>query len=617
MSAEIHPVIPLLVAAVAAPLAGRWGGRLLALIGPALALALVIFLPEDAHQSLSVIGHDWVLLEMTRIGRLFAFAFALYGVVCGLYAWTEDRPAGRFWSLVLVTGGVGVTLAGDWLSLYLFWESLAIASVFLIWQGRDPDSQGAGLRYVVFHIIGGVCLLGGVLWQVHTGSPMIQQLNLADGMGPWLILVGMVVNAAVVPLHAWLPDAYPRATIFGTVFLAAFTTKAAVYTLARTFPGEELLMWAGAVMTVYGVYYALLENHIRRLLGYHIVSQVGYMVCGVGIGSAIAIDGSSAHAFCHIFYKGLLMMSAGAVFHVTGRQKLSELGQLAGAMKWTFLMMMIGAFSIAGVPLFNGFVSKSMVTAAAGQDKQGLVYLLLYLASMGTFLSIALKLAWFTFFGVDHNAKVQRPLPRSMGLAMGLVAAICIFTGLPGGYQVLYRHLPTPVVAHADSHAHGDDHHAAQAGHASADDEHAAEHAAGEVHGHATDQVAQASVSYAPYTAEHLLDALQLLIGTALGFWLFRSVLVGKPAISLDVDYLYRRPLYLAVSSGGALLQRSFNAAEQAIRMATAYAIRCIFGTTGSAGSLSLGFRVALIMLVLACLWYAGWLLHSASAMSN
>jgi formate hydrogenlyase subunit 3/multisubunit Na+/H+ antiporter MnhD subunit len=553
---------------------------------------------------------------MTRIGRLFAFAFALYGVVCALYAWTQDRPAGRFWSLILVIGGVGVTLVGDWLSLYLFWESLAIASVFLIWQGRDPDSQGAGLRYVIFHVIGGVCLLGGVLWQIQIGQPMIQPLNLADGLGAWLILIGMAVNAAVVPLHAWLPDAYPRASIFGTVFLAAFTTKAAVYTLARTFPGEEILMWAGTIMAVYGVYYALLENHIRRLLGYHIVSQVGYMVCGVGIGTAIAIDGSSAHAFCHIFYKGLLMMSAGAVLHVTGRQRLSELGQLAGSMKWTFLMMMIGAFSIAGVPLFNGFVSKSMVTAAAGEDKQGLVYLLLYLASMGTFLSIALKLAWFTFFGVDHGAKVERPLPWSMGLAMGLVAAVCLFTGLPGGYHLLYRNLPTPVIAQADPHAHGHDdsqshdkHDSAHRDTAHTDTAHHAELAPAN---HATSSAGQVSVYYRPYTAEHLLQTLQLLVGTTLGFWLLRRALVGKPMVSLDVDRLYRRPLGLAVATGSVVFERSFGMAEQAVQ-ATARAVSRIPERIAAVVCLPMGYRVALIVGALVFLWCISWILRPAN----
>jgi multicomponent Na+:H+ antiporter subunit D len=244
-----------------------------------------------------------------------------------------------------------------------------------------------------------------------------------DQLSAWLILAGMVTNAAVPPLHAWLSDAYPRASVFGTVFLAAFTTKAAVYALARAFPGVELLVWAGTIMALFGVVYAVLENDIRRLLAYHIISQVGYMVAGVGLGTALALNGTAAHAFSHIFYKGLLMMSAGAVIYATGRGKLTELGQLAGPLRWTLILMMIGAFSISGVPFFNGFVSKSMVVSAAAYADRAPIELLLLVASMGTFLHTGLKLPWFTFFGKDQGARVLRPVPVSMYVAMGLAAS--------------------------------------------------------------------------------------------------------------------------------------------------------------------------------------------------
>ncbi len=589
MSVELHPVIPLVAAAALMPIAGGVGRLVLAVAGPLVALVALVVLPPDARWSIDVLGQELVLLEVTRIGRLFAFAFTAYGAVSALYAWTQRGLGGRFWSMMLVIGGTGVTLVGDWLSLMLFWEMLAIGSAFLVWRGRDPQSQAAGFRYIMFHVAGGISLLGGVLWQVQAGAPLIEPLRLADGLGPWLILIGMAVNAAVVPLHAWLPDAYPRASIFGTVFLAAFTTKSAVYTLARTFPGEELLMWAGAFMTVYGVYFALLENNIRRLLGYHIVSQVGYMVCGVGIGTALAIDGSAAHAFCHIFYKGLLLMSAGAVIHATGRQKLSELGRLAGPLKWTCGFMMIGAFSIAGVPLFNGFVSKSLVTAAAGESKQGTVYLLLYIASMGTFLSIALKLAWFTFLGVDHGAQVERPVPRGMIAGMAIVAAICIFTGLPGGYQVLYDHLPTPIDGSAAAAAH-------ESGHAHA---HAAIPAVADHAPHDPD-----AVTYRPYTAYHLFDALQLLLGTTLGFWLLRSRLVGKPTITLDVDRLYRGPSLAVTGAVGAVLQGLGRRVESVTNGAIAVVWAGMTSYRDMRQHVALAHQIAVILFVIAVLGY-------------
>ncbi len=593
MSFELHPVIPLLIAAALMPIAGVMGRRILAMIGPLVALAAVIMLPADAHWTIQVLGQELVLLEVTRIGRLFAFAFTVYGFAAALYAWPQRGRGSWFWSMMLGIGGTGVTLVGDWLSLLLFWEMLAVASAFLVWRGRDPQSQAAGFRYIMFHVAGGMCLLGGAMFQIQSGSTLIGPLHLSDGLGPWLMLIGMAVNAGVVPLHVWLPDAYPRATIYGTVFLAAFTTKSAVYILTRTFPGEVVLIWAGAFMSVYGVYFALLENNLRRLLSYHIISQVGYMVCGVGIGTALAIDGSSAHAFGNIFYKGLLMMGAGAVIYATGKQKLSELGRLAGPLKWTFLLMMIGVFSIAGVPLFNGFVSKSLVTAAAGESKQGTVYLLLYIASMGTFLSIALKLAWFTFFGVDHGAKVERPVPKGMSAAMAIVAAICIFTGLPGGYQIFYDHLPTPIDGSATAHHEAP---SPDAAHDLAHDD------AGQHHPSAAADAA--TVSYHPYSAYNLFDTLQLLLGTALAFWLLRSRLVGKPLITLDVDRLYRLPTAAVTDGLGTALQ----GVGRRVETVTNTAIHTVWTGMTSYRDMrqhvALAHQIAVILFVIAVLGY-------------
>lgn len=620
MSASFHPALPLVLAFVAMPWVGMWGRRLLAVLAPAVALWWVIALNDNARLVVEVIGYDWVALQMTPLSRLFAIAFALYGLLCGIYAWTQTESPGKAWSMLLVTGGVGVTLAGDWLTLYLFWEMLAVASAFLVWLGRDPDSQGAGFRYIIFHIIGGMCLLGGALYLVSTGHAQVGPVPL-DSLGAWLLLVGMTVNAAVVPLHAWLPDAYPRATVYGTVFLAAFTTKSAVYTLARGFAGVDLLMWAGAIMAMYGVYFALLENNIKRLLSYHIVSQVGYMVCGVGIGTALAIDGAAGHAFCHIFYKGLLLMSAGAVVYATGRSKLSDLGQLAGPMKWTLVAMTIGAFSISGVPLFNGFVSKALTISAAAKTGQGTVELLLLFASMGTFLSITMKLIYFTFLGDDHGARVGRPVPRSMIVSMAAVAVICIFTGVPGGYQVLYANLPFPATAPAPAHDaphaadHGDGAVDAHPDTSSAHDDHggaAAASAARAGHGKPAQAkreiVASAAggkaVHYAPYTADHVVGSLQLLIGTALGFWLLVRLLKPKPVVSLDVDRLYRRPLAMGVEAIGAAAQWVGRQTEGATNLVITRLWQGVVSYRDMRRHVALAHQLAVIMFVLAAVAY-------------
>lgn len=500
----LHPVTPFVIAAAAVPGLGPMGRRLLSLAAPGVSLGLLLSLPAGASMSVRVIGHDWVLLRADALAHVFALAFILYAFVAAVYAWEDSGRGAKAASLGLCGAGVGVVLAGDLLSLFLFWEWLTVTSLFLIWFGNTPGAWAAGMRYLMFHLLGALMLLVGVLARVAEGDAAFTAIAFGD-WSSWLILAGMLTNAAVPPLHAWLSDAYPRASVFGTVFLAAFTTKAAVYALMRGFAGLDLLVWAGTIMALFGVVYAVLENDIRRLLAYHIVSQVGYMVAGVGLGTALALNGTAAHAFSHIFYKGLLMMAAGAVIYATGRGKLTELGHLAGPLHWALVLMIIGAFSISGVPFFNGFVSKSMVVSAAAYSDRGAVELLLLVASMGTFLHTGLKLPWFTFFGTDQGARVVRPVPASMYGAMGLAAAVCVVTGVfPGA--TLYTLLPFEAV-------------------------------------------------YQPFTAHHFVETLQILLGTALGFWLLRAKLGGEPTTTRDVDVLYRQPLSVAVTAAGATIE--------------------------------------------------------------
>jgi len=498
----LHPVLPFAVAAFIAPWVGIMARRLLSLVAPAIALASLAMLPEGAVYTLDALGHDWILLRADGLAIVFATAFILYAFMAGIFAWQDTAGGPKSMSLVLAGAGTGVVLAGDLLTLYFFWEWLTVASLFLIWFGNTRKSWDAGFRYLIFHLAGAIVMLTGILMLLADGITTFEVLP--TGTASWLVLAGMVTNAAVPPLHAWLSDAYPEASIFGTVFLSAFTTKSAVYALVRGFPGLELLMWAGVIMALFGVFYAVMENNIRRLLSYHIISQVGYMVTGIGLGTALSLNGTSAHAFSHIFYKGLLMMSAGAVIHATGRGKLSDLGHLARPLKWTLVLMMIGALSISGAPLFSGFVSKSMIVSAAAYSEQAPIELMLLIVSMGTFLSVALKMPWFTFAGEDRGATVIRPVPTSMYIGMGLTAFVCFITGvLPGA--TLYRLLPFDAV-------------------------------------------------YDPFTGHHFVEVLQLMTGTALGFWFLRVKLVGKAKTTLDTDYLYRRPLgWLIFGAGDAL----------------------------------------------------------------
>jgi multicomponent Na+:H+ antiporter subunit D len=517
----LHPALPLLLAAaLQGLLRERWRGPV-ALAGALLALAAVTALPPGAALGVTLLGHDLRLLVADPLSRVFALVFAVMACLGTLYALHVRRGGEQAATLVYAGSSLGVVFAGDWVTLFLFWEMMAVASTAVVWCGGDR-ALAAGFRYLFVHLASGSLIFVGIALLVPTGVVGMGQVP--PGAAFWLLLTGVAINAAIPPLHAWLTDAYPESSVTGSVFLSAFTTKTAVYVLVRAFAGTEILVWAGVAMALYGVVFAVLENDIRRLLAYHIVSQVGYMVAGVGIGTALALDGATAHAFCHILYKALLFMGAGAVLEATGRRRLTELGGIAGGMKAVVVLYMVGAFSISGVPLFNGFVSKSMVVSAAAEGGWPVFELLLTLASIGTFLHTGLKLPWFTFFATPRGL-APRPIPRNMLAAMGVAAALCVGLGVAPSW--LYARLPF-------------------------------------------------GAAYEPYTLDHVLSALQLLLGTGAAFVLLRGQLGGEPTVSLDTDWLYRRPLRRlgarTVSFAGATGRRLEGAGLSFARAAAAFA---------------------------------------------
>jgi multicomponent Na+:H+ antiporter subunit D len=527
----LHPALPLLAAALLQGLARpRWRGPL-GLAGALGALAVVATMPADASLPARLLGFELRLLAPDALARVFGLVFAAMAVLGTLYSLHVRRAGEQGATLVYAGAALGVVFAGDWLTLLLFWELMALSSTVVVWHGGHPAARAAGFRYLFVHLVSGMLVLGGVLWLHAGGTQAVGPVP--EGAGFWLLLLGVALNAAVPPLHAWLTDAYPEASVTGAVFLSAFTTKTAVYVLLRAFPGTELLVWAGTAMALYGVVYAVLENDIRRLLAYHIVSQVGYMVAAVGMGTPLALDGAAAHAFCHILYKGLLFMGAGAVLAATGLRKLTELGGLAPRLKLVFALYMIGAFSISGVPLFNGFVSKSMVVSASAAAFPA-VELLLTLASVGTFLHTGLKLPYFTFLGRRAGPPpAVAPLPANMVAAMALAAAMCIALGVFPGW--LYARLPF-------------------------------------------------GAAYVPYTVDHVVSSVQLLLGTAAAFVLLLPRLAGEPTISLDTDGLYRRPLPRLLGMAVAAANRAGGSAQAAgRRLVTALAaLAADPGRTGS-----------------------------------
>ncbi len=461
------------------------------LVFPLLALFVVFTRPDGYTVTGEFLNYDLVMMQVDSLSRVFGIIFAITAFVAGVYAFHMKELGQQSNALLYAGGALGVTYAGDLLTLVIYWELMAIGSTWLIWARRTKESDGAGMRYLIYHILGGGLLFSGILWHLATtGSLAVETIAQEYSVANVLMLLGICVNAAVIPLHTWLADAYPKATITGSVFMSAFTTKSAVYLLIRMYPGWDVLIWFGAGMAIYGVLYAVICKDIREILAYHIISQVGFMVCGIGIGTEMALNGATAHAYSHILYKSLLFMGTGAVLYATGTSKMVHLGGLFRKMPYTFGLYMVGALSISGIPLFNGFISKGMTIDAAGYAGNETAMLLLLLASVGTWLSVGLKLPYFTWFDKTENDIEVKKLPLNMYIAMGIAAFACIFYGLFPG--TLYVYLPF-------------------------------------------------EVNYQPYTIYHLVEVIQISLLTFLGFWLLKKKMAPELILALDVDWFYRK----------------------------------------------------------------------------
>ena len=458
------------------------------LVLPLVTLIVIWRVPDGAALQTPFLGYELMLVKGDALSRLFATVFAIMAFAGGLFALNQKRVVELAAAFCYAGSAIGVVFAGDLISLFVFWELMAIASTLVVWSA-GPTARGAGLRYAAIHLLGGVLLMAGIAGEISlTGSLALGKLEL-DSVSRGLILAGFLINAGAWPISAWLPDAYPESSWSGMVFLSAFTTKAAVYVLLRCFPGTELLIYVGLFMVFYGIVYAILENDMRRILAYSIVNQVGFMVTGIGIGTELALNGAAAHAFTHIIYKALLLMSAGSVLYMTGKRKCTELGGLFRTMPLTTVCGIVGALSISSFPLTSGFVSKSMISDAAGIQRLEAVWYLLAAASAGVFLHAGIKFPWFVFFQKDSGLRPADP-PWNMRAAMVLCAALCIGIGvLP---KPLYAILPYPV-------------------------------------------------AYVPYTASHVVFYLQLLLFSGLAFFLMLGWLKRTLTVTLDVDWLHRR----------------------------------------------------------------------------
>ena len=434
----IHPAAVLIIGALLLPLVR--GSRIVRncyfILVPLLAFIDVLMMDKGTFGVMQFM--DWSLTfgRADRLSHVFGFIMTLMCMIGTLYGMNTKGIKEIFVAWLYVAGSLGAIYCGDYLVLFLFWELMAFSSVFLVWFRGRKQSLSTGYRYLLVHTFGGLVLLAGIIlrYQATGGDISFGPIGVdSPSLYTYLIMIGFILNAAVPPLHAWLPDAYGEATVAGSVFMCAFTTKTAIYALARGFAGMDILIPLGVIMALYGVVYAVLENDTRRLLAYHIISQVGYMVTGVGIGTEMAINGTCAHAFAHILYKGLLFMGCGSVLFMTGTSKFSNLGGLYSKMPKTFVLTLIGGLSISAFPLFSGFVSKSMIVAAGFEEHLMWAAFLLTLASAGTFLHTGLKVPYFIWFGKNNCSeetweKAADP-PLNMQIAMA-VAAFLYFSRL-------------------------------------------------------------------------------------------------------------------------------------------------------------------------------------------
>ena len=491
----LNPGIWLIVGALIAVLLPQTLSRWFAVILPVFLIAFLFSLNLDNYGTISFFDYNLETFRLDALSRVFGLIFLIASALGNLYALGDDvDKLQRSAALAYAGGAIAAVFAGDMITLFIFFEVAAVASVFLIWARRTERAFAAGMRYLIFQIGAGVILLAGLLIHVSvTGSIDFDKLGL-DAPGGILILIAFGIKSAFPLVHNWLQDAYPEATISGTVILSGFTTKLAIYALARSYAGTEILIWIGAVMAIFPIFYAIIENDLRRVLTYSLNNQLGFMVVGIGIGTEMALNGTVSHAFVHILYKALLLMSMGAVLLRTGTCNGSELGGLVKTMPWTAAFCIVGAASASAFPLFSGFISKSMIITAAGEQGYWIIWLILLFASAGVLYHSGIRIPYFAFFSEDKGHRVKEA-PWPMLVAMGAAAFLCIIIGV----------FPAPLYA-----------------------------------------MLPFSVDYVPYTAYHVINQLQLLMFAALAFTVLKLIKIypsDTRGINLDTDWVYRKGL--------------------------------------------------------------------------
>lgn len=511
MITEFPAGLILVAAGLAAPLVPRALRGWLLLAAPLVAAAQLLALPVGARVEMELFGFALQLVRADKLSLAFGYVFVIAAFLNVVFSWHVREGVEQPAAMVYAGSALAAVFAGDLLTLFVFWELSAVASALVIWARGTRRAYGAGMRYLVVQLVSGMLLAAGAaLRWAESGSLAFEFVGLGTPGGT-LILAAIGIKCAFPLLHNWLQDAYPEASATGTVVLSAFTTKLGIYALARAFPGTEALIWIGTAMTAFPIFYAVIENDLRRVLAYSVNNQLGFMVVGIGLGTDLGVNGAVAHAFADILFKALLFMSMGAVLFRTGTVKGTDLGGLYKSMPWTAGFCIVGAASISAFPLFSAFATKSMIMLSAAEQGYTLEWLVLLFASAGVFHHAGIKIPFFAFFAHDSGIRCQEA-PGHMRLAMGLAAALCIGIGVYP--EPLYAILPRPV-------------------------------------------------DYDPYTASHVLAQLQLLVFSALAFSFLMRTGIYPPemrSVNLDFDWTYRR-MGARLVAGGAAAVAAFNQA--------------------------------------------------------
>lgn len=490
--AELPSFIPFFLGAVIALLARGHLRSFLMLAIVALSGIHLYLLPGDVTVTMPFLGYELVPYRVDALSVVFGYVFHIAAFISILFSLHVRDTVQHVSGLLYAGSAIGAIFAGDLLTLFVFWELLAVTSAFLVWAQRTERAYSAGLRYLIIQVLSGVILLAGVIIHVQKTGSIAFSIIGTDDLGGWLILLAFGIKAAFPFLHTWLTETYPEATPTGTVFLSAFTTKTAIYTLARGFPGTELLIYVGVTMACFPIFYAVIQNDLRKVLSYSLINQLGFMVCGIGIGTTLALNGAVAHAFVHIIYKSLLFMSMGAVLYMTGKIKATDIGGLYKTMPKTAILCIIGAASISAFPLFSGFVAKSMILAAAIKEGYTWIWFALLLASAGVLKHAGIQIPYFAFFAHDSGIRTSEP-PKNMLFAMTIAAFLCLAIGIYP--KPLYQILPYATI-------------------------------------------------FNPYDLTHVLAQTQLLFFAMLAFVWLNLQGVYPPeirAINIDAEWIYRR----------------------------------------------------------------------------